>query len=103
MSRSLDKSLGRSFTEIGEILGLTPKQVEHTYVKAMIKLRAENPENGRYLLEQINLAGRDYAKVTAWRPQSGQGEAGGRFETHIPKFDEVIEPSPEELPEEIYE
>jgi hypothetical protein len=102
MSRSLDKSLGRSFSEIGEILGLTPKQVEHTYVKAMIKLRAENPENGRYLLEQINLAGRDYAKVTSWKPQSGQGEAGGRFEAGIPQLEDP-EPAHEELPEEIYE
>jgi hypothetical protein len=102
MARSLDKSLGRSFSEIGEILELDVSQVKWAYETGMRKLRAENPENGRYLLEKINLAGRDYAKVTSWKPQSGQGDGGGRFESGIPQIDEP-EPAREELPEEIFE
>lgn len=99
MSRRLDKSRGRSFTEIGEILGMTESQVELVYTKAMTKLRAENPENGRYLLDQMKTEGRGYAHRVASKPSCDLRSSPDVLEIE----NMSTEPPHEELPEEIFE
>lgn len=101
MSRSHDKSLGRSFTEIGEILGMKEAEVKWAYETGMRKLRAENPENGRYLLEQLNTGCRIHARKVS-RNVQGDDDFGDCRDT--PDLQDLnTEPPHEELPEEIYE
>lgn len=103
MPRNPDKTKGLSFTEIAERLHTTLSAVRCDYDRAIQKMKAIDPEVGAYLLERLDTEARRYAEKTAWKPQSGQGEGGGRFEQGIPQLKDLeLEPAREELPEELW-